>query len=172
MDKFINGGIVKEITVHFKTKEDKIEVLDHLADYLDLNLYDMDDFNECLYLELKEDVLRANILSFLEEINRLGVYEDMEMMDKIESISENLENSTEGCVLNNCDEIFKDRYRMFDQFSFYDERYDMDILYYAFYFDGPYPVGGEFSNLLKYMHMLNKKVVQNPLRGSLCFGIN
>jgi len=169
MEKFINGGIVKEITVYYKKEEEKLDVLDHLSNFFNLDLYEMQEYDYSIYLELKEDVLRKNILSFLEELDILGVYEESEMCDKIESILENLKK--DGCVLNNCDEIFKDRYRMTDQFSFYNERFDMDVLYYAFYFDGPFQEG-EFTGLLKYMHFLNQQALDNVLKGAICFGLN
>lgn len=169
MEKFINGGIVKEMTVYYKKEEEKLDVLDHLSNFFNLDLYEMKEYDYSIYLELKEDVLRENILSFLEELDILGVYEQSEMSDKIESIQMNLKK--DGCVLDNCDEIFKDRYRMTDQFSFYNERFDMDILYYAFYFDGPFQ-DGEFNGLLKYMHFLNQQALDNVLKGAICFGLN
>lgn len=169
MEKFINGGIVKEMTVYYKKDEEKLDVLDHLSNFFNLDLYEMKEYDYSIYLELKEDVLRENILSFLDELDVLGIYEESEMSDKIESIQENLKK--DGCVLDNCDEIFKDRYRMVDQFSFYNDRFDMDILYYAFYFDGPFQ-DGEFNGLLKYMHFLNQQALDNPLKGAICFGFN
>lgn len=169
MEKFINGGIAKEITVYYKKEEEKLDVLAHLSNFFNLDLYEMKEYDYSIYLELKEDVLRENILSFLEELDVLGIYDASEMSDKIESIQMNL--TKDGCVLNNCDEIFKDRYRMTDQFSFYNERFDMDILYYAFYFDGPFQEG-EFQGLLKYMHFLNQQALDNVLKGAICFGLN
>lgn len=169
MEKFINGGIVKEMTIYYKREDERLDVLDHLSNFFNLDLYEMKEYDYSIYLVLKEELLRENILSFLEELDVLGVYDASEMSDKIESIQINMKK--DGCVLENCDEIFKDRYRMTDQFSFYNERFDMDILYYAFYFDGPFQ-DGEFNGLLKYMHFLNQQALDNPLKGAICFGLN
>lgn len=170
MEKYLNGGIVKEITVYFKKPEEKLEVLDYLSNFFNLDLYDMEEYESSICLDLNEKLLRENILLFLEELDILGIYEQAEMEDKIMSIHNNLKE--EGCVLDNCDEIFKDRYRMTDQFSFYNEKYDMDILYYAFYFDGPFPSEGNYTGLMKYMHFLNQQALDNVLKEAVCFGLN
>lgn len=170
MEKYMNGGIMKEITVYFRKEQDKIELLSYLSDYIDLDLYDMKSYDDSFYFELREDILRENIVAFLEELNSFGIFEEEEFLEKITCVKENLKIKGQ-CVLENCDEIFKDRYRMMDDFSIYDERFVMDILYYAFYFDGPFSEG-EFHHLLKYLHSVNQKALKNKLRGGICFGLN
>ncbi len=171
MEKYMNGGIMKEITVYLRSREDAPEMFSFLGDLIDLDLYEVTTYENSYYFDLKEELLRKYIVSFLEELNQSGIYEEVEFFDKITSVQESLKNEKYECVLENCDEIFKDRYRMTDCFSIYDERFAIDILYYAFYFDGPFGTG-EYNRLLKYMHTLNQRALTNPLKGSICFGLN
>lgn len=169
MDKYINGGIVKEITIYLKKKEDLKEAFNKLGKYLDINLYDMKVFDQAIFLELDEVYIKNHLLSFLKELQEMKVPSFIDYGKKIRYVEKHFEERL-ATILENCDDIFQERFRMFDTFSINDDSFCLDVLCYVFYFDGPYEKGN-YEGLLQYLHVLQKNVLKNPLRGTLCFGI-
>lgn len=170
MSCYINGGIVKEMTVILKKEGDLVDALSKLGDYLDLNLYDMKILDNTVYFELSELYLKQQIVYFLEEIQSMHFPSFLDYEDKIRYIEEHIDEDLDY-VLEHCDDLFQERFRMQDTFSINDSSFYLDVVCYVFYCDGPYE-GGNFDGLLKYLHMMQKSIIQNPLRGTLCFGMN
>lgn len=169
MMKYLNGGIVKEITIFYKNSFDKLDVLDDLADKIDLDLYDLIEYPNCLMLDIKKSVLKNNLCSFLEEFDsnfKIGFHDN----SNVEYIKKNMDMDITK-LLEGCDDIFIERYRLDDTFSINSDKYMMDVVYYAFYCDGPY-YDGNFNNLVRYLHSLHREAIHNILNGALCFGVN
>lgn len=170
MDRYINGGIVKEMTIHLKKEGDLVDALSKLGDYLDLNLYDMKILGKAVFLELDEEYLKEHFISFLREIQDMHIPSFLDYEQKICYIEQHLDEKLDT-ILDNCDDLFQERFRMQDTFSINHSSFYLDVLCYIFYFEGPYNYGN-FEGLLKYLHIMQKSILKNPLRGTLCFGLN
>lgn len=170
MEKYVNGGIVKEMTIHMKDSNDISTVVDKLGKFINLDLYDMKVYDNAIFFDLNEDYIKENLVSFLKEINSMNLPSFIDYSKKTKYISDNLDKSLDD-LLENCDDLFKERFRCYDTFSINDDSFYIDVLCYVFYFDGPYE-NGYFEGLLQYLHMLHKKALSNPLKNVLCFGIN
>jgi len=170
VSNYINGGIIKEITLYLKKDEDINEVFSKLGEFIDLSLYDMKRFDNALYFELNDKYVKENLADFLKEVGNLNTMDNLDYSRNIKFIENNLDKSMDY-ILDNCDDFFKERFRMQDVFSINNFDYYLDVLCYVFYFDGPFD-NGNFKNLLKYLHKLQRNVLSNPLRDALCFGVN
>ncbi len=170
MEKYINGGIVREMTITLKRVGDMNLALEKLGEYLDLNLYDMKIVDNMIYLELCDDFLKEHLASFLEELANLQILPEVDYMKKIAYIKEHYEEDIDT-LLENCDDLFQERFRTHDTYSINDSSFYLDTLCNVFYFEGPFE-GENFEGLLHSLHILQKSVLKSPLRGALCFGIN
>lgn len=170
VNKYINGGIVKEITLYLKKEEDLSDALNKLGEFINLDLYDIKRYDNALYFELDDSYVKKYLPDFFREINNLNIIEKLDYNRKIDYIENNLDKSLDY-ILNNCDDLFKERFRTNDTFSINDSSFYLDILCYVFYFDGPYD-NGNFKELLRYIHKMQKNILKNPLRDALCFGLN
>lgn len=171
MKKYINGGIVKEISIFYTNKINKVDILSEFGDSIDLNLFNIKEYKDCIILELKDDILKNNIINFLIEIESFISPVFSSTLDNVKYIYDNFNKMDIDKLLNDCDDIFKDRYRFYDTFSINSDKYKVDVLYYGFYFDGPY-AGGNFDTFLRYFHKLHFSCINNVLSGAICFGIN
>lgn len=170
VNKYINGGIVKEITLYLKNENDLSDALNKLGEFINLDLYDMKRYDNALYFELDDNYVKKYLADFFREISDLKIIDRLDYDKKIDYIENNLDKSLDY-ILDNCDDLFKERFRMKDTFSINNSNVYLDVLCYVFYFDGPYQ-DGNFRDLLKYMHKMQRNVLKNPLRDALCFGIN
>lgn len=170
VSNYINGGIIKEITLYLKKEEDINDIFSKLGEFIDLNLYDMKKFGNALYFELNDEYVKENLVGFLKEVGRLNTMNNLDYSRNIQFVEDNLDKSMDY-ILDNCDDFFKERFRMHDTFSINDSSYYLDVLCYVFYFDGPFD-NGNFKNLLRYLHKLERNALSNPLRDALCFGVN
>lgn len=170
MNKYINGGIVKELTLCLKKEEDLNNILGKLKDYINLDLYDMKRYDNSFYFELNDDYVKKNLPGFLKEISEFSMNDNFNYQKKIDYINNNFDKSIDY-ILTNCDDLFKERFKFNDIFSINSSDYYIDVLCYVFYFDGPYD-RGNFNDLVKYIHKLQKKALTNPLKDTLCFGLN
>ena len=121
-------------------------------------------------IELDDNYVKKYLADFFREIRDLKIIDRLDYDKKIDYIENNLDKNLDY-ILDNCDDLFKERFRMKDTFSINDSNVYLDVLCYVFYFDGPYQ-DGNFRDLLKYMHKMQRNVLKNPLRDALCFGLN
>lgn len=168
--KYINAGIVKEMTLYLNGSGTFNDAFNKIGEYVNLNLYDMKVYNNSIYLELDKEYIKNHLISFLEEVDSLKLPTFIDYSKKIEYIKNHLDDDLDH-ILEYCDDLFKERFRSFDTFSINDDSYHLDIICYVFYFEGPYN-SGNFDSLLKYMHILQKKSLKNPLSEVLCFGLS
>lgn len=169
LSEYINGGIVKEITLYLKKEEDLSDAINKIGEFINLDLYDMKRIDNAIYFELDDSYVKKFLPDFLREIRDLNIM-DLDYDTKINYIENNLDKDLDY-VLNNCDDLFKERFRMEDTFSINDSSFYMDVLCYVFYFDGPYE-NGNFKSLVKYLHKMQRGILKSPLRDALCFGIS
>ncbi len=170
MSKYINGGIVKEMTLVLKKGGNLADALSKLGKFLDLNLYDMKIMENIIYFDLDEEYLKEHLVFFLEEIHSMHVPSFLDYRKKIDYIRDHLHEDLDS-ILDECDDLFQERFRMQDTFSINDSSFYLDVLCYVFYFDGPYE-GGYFEGLLQYLHVMQRSILKSPLKGALCFGLN
>lgn len=170
MSKYINGGIAREITITLRKEEELTDVLNHLSDYLNLDLYEMKVYGSSVYLELDLDLLKKELANFLQELQDMHIPEFLDYEGRIQYIRKHQEDSILD-VLEKCDDIFDEVFQMQNVFSLNDSAFYIDVTCSVFYFDGPFE-GGNFDNLLRYLHILQKNVLKNPLKDALCFGIS
>ena len=170
MTKYINGGIVKEITVFLKAEEELVDVLAHLGEYLDLNLYDMNVMDNAVFFEIKDSYLKEHFIGFLEELQTMQIPSLMDYTKKIQYIQKHFDDNMDD-IIENCDDLFFETFRERDTFSLQSLKFHIEVSCYVFYFDGPFE-GGKFESLLCYMHYIQKEALKNPLRGALCFGLS
>lgn len=160
MEKYINGGIIKELTLYLKKNFSYDEITNKLSKKINLDLYNISYEDNFIFLELKDYIFDINISSFLTEVDsnfNIG-FRNININD-----SEFIKN----------DFLFLNRYKINHINSLYDEDYFVDILYYGFYFDGPYYDNSiSFENMLFYLHNMHHKFLNNKLSGCICFGIN
>jgi len=170
MSKYINGGIAREITITLRKEEELADVLNHLSDYLNLDLYEMKVYGSSVYLELDLDFLKKELAHFLQELQDMHIPEFLDYENRIQYIREHREDHILD-VLEKCDDIFDEVFQMQDVFSLNDSAFYIDVTCSVFYFDGPFE-SGNFDNLLRYLHILQKNILKNPLKDALCFGIS
>lgn len=169
-NQYINGGIVKEMTLFLKKTADLHLALEKLGKFINLNLYDIKIFDNAVYFELNEEYIKKHLVNFLEEINTIHLPTFIDYKKKITYIRDHLHEDLDH-ILEYCDDLFIERFRTYDTFSINDNSFHLDILCYVFYFEGPYSTGN-FEGLLQYIHLLQRKTLKNPLRDVLCFGIS
>lgn len=123
MGAYLSCGIAKSIAIdkkqRFCGKYEKEEILEEIKKEIDLNIYDIKETENAIYLELKPKIFEENAVAFVKEqlekrnLNKDYVKEDLEKIKKLEGkdyeelIEAAKEKSCrpfqliEGCILTN-----------------------------------------------------------------------
>jgi len=170
MEKYINGGIIKSFSLFYKKEDDLVDIFRSLSERIDLELYDMKKYDNALFFDLKKDILKENFIELLYELKykNLIIFESID--DNIKYLESNYNKDIDKLIYE-CDDIFVDNFTYLDINSLSNNLYDIEIEYIAFYYDGPFS-GNYFNNLVNYLFNLMKCSINNPLKDTLCFGIN
>ena len=83
VNKYINGGIVKEITLYLKNENDLSDALNKLGEFINLDLYDMKRYDNALYFELDDNYIKKYLADFFREISDLKIIDRLDYDKKI-----------------------------------------------------------------------------------------
>lgn len=165
-------GVATKISIEKKSgfkMYSKDEILEKLKDCLNLELYNIDEDEESVLLEIKEDIFLKNIYNLLltETLSSKWKNEDKENFDKL------LLSIKKAKSINEVEEIVKDKgsYYMFfcegcpwEDISYISDE-DLNIIPKMLVFENSYKVIFEtYYSIFRYLRAKIQQAIDNPLK--------
>lgn len=167
MNKYIDIGIIKSITLFYKDESKKEKILSYLGKKINLNYFKIKNIDNCMIFDIDKSFINDNIISFFKEIKDKKLYRFNSIEDNIEFLEEQNNFFDVGEIY---DDIFHDIFSFDNYNNLINDLYNIEIEYYSFYFDGPY--NGKLYDTIELLENLFKSSLNNPIKDVLCFGIS